>query len=109
MLKGLFQVNKNKYLFALHPFLSLPTPPSSFNTQSQRRITKNDWGWIFLGGNDSLHRKRVRTDKKLPQTVATDVQKGELDGKAHSQSEATLDGEVVGPRYLLLQCLPLPL
>lgn len=61
---------------------------------------------VFLGGNDSLLQKE-RTDKQLPQTVGTlYVQKGELDGKA--QSESTLESEVVGPGYLLVQCLPPP-
>lgn len=50
------------------------------------------------------YRKRVRTDKQLPQTVRLDVPKGELDGNTRSQSEAPLDSEVVGPGYLLLQC-----
>lgn len=63
---------------------------------------------VFLGGNDSLLQKE-RTDKQLPQTVGTlYVQKRELDGKAHCQSESTLDNEVVGPGYLLVQCLPPP-
>lgn len=114
MLKGLFQVNKNKYLFATHPFLdisllSLPAPTSPLIPSLRDPSSKmNRVGLeVFLGGNDSLLQKE-RTDKQLPQTVGTlYVQKGELDGNPHhSQSEATLDSELVGPGYLPVQCLP---
>lgn len=115
MLKGLFQVNKNKYLFATHPFLdisllSLPTPTSPLIPSLRDPSSKMTRVGLelFLGGNDSFLQKE-RTDTQLPQTVGTlYVQKGELDGDAHGQSEATLDSEVVGPGYLLVQCLPAP-